>query len=95
MKHTLLTLGLVAIVSFGSAAHADCYADYKAKRDNPLQLHYGVAQISGPCTKANAKVQLKPRVAVDDWKLLTVVSVFEEDGLSERSDSAGQYYLRY
>lgn len=95
MKHTLTFLAITMALTFGSAAHADCYADYKAKRDNPLQLHYGVAQISGACTKANAEVQLKPRVAVDGWKLLNVVSVFEEDGLSERSDSAGKFYLRY
>lgn len=95
MKHTIFIFATSLALALGSTAQADCYADYKAKRDNPLQLHYGVAQISGACTKANAEVQLTPRVAVDGWTLLTVVSMFQEDGLSERTDSAGQYYLRY
>jgi len=46
MKKILLSLALVA---FAGTAQAECYADYKAKQDDPLRLHYGVAQISGPC----------------------------------------------
>ena len=43
MKHPLATYGLAALVALaGLPAAADCYADYKAKRDDPLQLHYGV-----------------------------------------------------
>jgi hypothetical protein len=38
----LLTLAFLAV---SSAAQAACYADYKAKRDDPLRLHYGVAEI--------------------------------------------------
>lgn len=90
-----ITLFLIAILSSASAAQAQCYADYKAKRDNPLNLHYGVAQVSGACTKANAKVQVEPRIAVDGWQLLNIVSVFDASGLDERSDSAGAYFLRY
>jgi len=86
---------LFAILLSATAAHADCYADYKAKRDNPLNLHYGVAQISGACTRANARVQVEPRIAVDGWELLNIVSVFDASGLDERSDSAGAYFLRY
>jgi hypothetical protein len=29
------------------------------------------------------------------WQLLNVLSVFDESGLEERKDSAGEYYLRY
>jgi hypothetical protein len=28
------------VIALSTAANAACYADYKAKRDNPLQLHY-------------------------------------------------------
>ena len=78
-----------------TGAQADCFADYKAKRDDPLKLHYGVAEVSGACTKANARVELTPRVAVDGWTLLNVVSVFNDGGLEERKESAGAYFLRY
>ncbi|WP_147126243.1 hypothetical protein [Shimia ponticola] len=90
-----ITPFLIAILMSATTAQAECYADYKAKRDNPLNLHYGVAQVSGACTKANAKVQVEPRIAVDGWELLNIVSVFDESELDERSDSAGAYFLRY
>jgi len=93
MKHALIS-ALVLIVAAG-AARADCYADYKAKQDDPLRLHYGVVQVLGDCTVANAADQLTPDLAADGWQLLEIVSLFEEDGLEERRDSAGSYYLRY
>jgi hypothetical protein len=89
-------LVLSVIFSFGAgAADAACYADYKAKRDNPLRLHYGVARIDGACTKAEAGAQLAARLGQDGWQLLTVVGVFDDAGLAGRKDSAGQYFLRY
>mgnify|MGYP007022318741 FL=1 len=94
MKHTLPFL-LLAALSMPAAAQAACYADYKAKQDAPLRLHYGVAEIAEPCTPASAKEQLQTRLAQSGWTLLNVVSVFDETGLAERKDSAGQNYLRY
>jgi hypothetical protein len=85
----------LAIVLLSSAAQAVCYADYKAKRDDPLRLHYGVAEIMGACSLEGALVELTPRLAADNWQLLNVLGVFEDDGLEERQDSAGEYYLRY
>ena len=93
MKHAILILSL--LIGTAGAAQAACYADYKAKRDNPLRLHYGVAEISGPCTNANAAQQLRPRLDEAGWELLNVVSTFDEAGLAEREDSAGENYLRY
>tara|TARA_R110002124_G_scaffold103565_1_gene252686 strand:- start:830 stop:1147 length:318 start_codon:yes stop_codon:yes gene_type:complete len=93
MKHTFLSL-LIATLWAG-AASAECYADYKAKRDDPLRLHYGVAEIAGECSKSNAADQLARRIAVDDWQLLTVLGVFDAKGLEERKESAGGYFLRY
>jgi len=86
----MLSLGLG-----GPAMAADCYADYKAKQDNPLRLHYGVAQITGPCAKAAAEAQLAQRLGAQGWTLLNVVSVFGPEGLSERKDSAGSNFLRF
>lgn len=94
MKHTL-TLLLLAALCMPAAAQAACYADYKAKQDAPLRLHYGVAEIAEPCTPASAQEQLQTRLAQAGWTLLNVVSVFDETGLAERKDSAGPNYLRY
>lgn len=93
MKHILLS-ALVLTCAAG-AARADCYADYKAKQDDPLRLHYGVVRVSGDCTIANASDQLTPRLAADGWQLLEIMGLFEEDGLEQRRESAGDYYLRY
>lgn len=93
MKHTFLSL-LVLTLCAGTA-QADCYADYKAKRDDPLRLHYGVAAIAGDCSKANAKEQLRQRLSDENWQLLNVVGVFEDAGLEQRKESAGEYFLRY
>lgn len=94
MKHVFPFLVLAAL-SWPAAAQAACYADYKAKQDSPLRLHYGVAEISGACTAASAHQQLQTRLARAGWTLLNVVSVFDENGLAERKDSAGSNFLRY
>ena len=93
MKH--LAYALALIMALTGAAHANCYADYKAKQNDPLRLHYGVAQISGDCSARNARGQLTNRLARDGWTLLQVMSVFGPEGLDQRKDSAGQFYLRY
>lgn len=94
MKHAF---ALLLCLAFGwpAVAQAACYADYKAKQDSPLRLHYGVAEISGDCTKPAATRQLQPRLQQAGWTLLNVMSVFDETGLAERKDSAGPHFLRY
>ena len=97
MKHILLSLaaaGLLAL-SAPSAQAAECFADYKAKQENPLRLHYGVAQVSGDCSRASAQTQLTDRLAANGWTLLTIVSVFGKDGLNQRKASAGPNFLRF
>ena len=74
---------------------AACYADYKAKQDNPLRLHYCVTEVRGDCSVATAEAQLRDSLARDGWQLLNVLGVFDESGLEERRDSAGEFYLRY
>ena len=93
MKH--IALSLAVSLALSGAAHAQCFADYKAKQDNPLRLHYGVAQVSGACSPGNAAQQLGPRLAAQGWTLLQVQSVFGPEGLDQRKASAGQYYLRF
>lgn len=94
MKHAFFILA--ALLTFSSPAQAqNCYADYKAKQDDPLRLHYGVAQISGACSPGAAQAQLGPRLAAQGWTLLTIVSTFGADGLNERKQRAGSNYLRF
>ena len=89
-----LILAAVMMAGFALPAAAECYADYKAKQDDPLRLHYGVAQVSA-CDTGGAEAELTPRLAADGWTLLTVLSTFGAEGLDERKDSAGAYFLRY
>lgn len=94
MKTLSLTTALLLALS--APAFAECYADYKAKKDDPLQLHYGVAQVSdGNCSPGAAQGELAPRLAGDGWTLLNVLSTFGPEGLEERKASAGEYFLRY
>lgn len=95
MRTTLAAISLG--LALAGPAKADCYADYKAKREPPLQLAYGVAQIpDGACgSTADAASALAPRLAAAGWTLLKVVSLFGPDGLEERKASAGDQFLRY
>ncbi len=70
----LLSLGLSVTVSQAQPA---CMAEYKAKRDNPLELFYDVAQVTGPCTSQNATAQLTAILAAQGLTLLKVLSVTE------------------
>lgn len=79
----------------GPSLAADCYADYKAKQDNPLRLHYGVVQLSGPCNQGAARTEVAARLVRGGWTLLNVLSVFGPEGLNERKGNAGSYHLRF
>lgn len=97
MRKQSFLFAFVALASLAAPAHAACYADYKAKRDDPLQLHYGVIRIdSAPCAMSN-KVQstVAERLKSAGWQLLQVQSVFDDSGLERRKPDAGQYFLRF
>lgn len=91
----MLALVLALVLAPPLPAAAQCYADYKAKRDDPLRLHYGVAEIAGPCAPGPAARELQPRLARAGWELLNVVGVFGREGLEDRRDAAGPHFLRY
>ncbi|MDO9525972.1 MAG: hypothetical protein Q7J57_10640 [Gemmobacter sp.] len=94
MPRSLILAALLAFVAVPS--HAACYADYKAKRDQPLQLHYGVLELpDSACTPAAAPVEIARRIGGDGWKLLNVLGTFGPDGLDARRSDAGAYFLRY
>ena len=92
---TRIALSLAFLCAMAASASAACYADYKAKKDDPLQLQYGVAEVYGECTTTAAAAELRARLAADGWQLLEVVSTFDESGLEGRRGNAGEYYLRY
>lgn len=102
MKHTYLShithvFTLCTFLAFIPAAgHAACYVEYKAKRDNPLKLHYGVAQLDDTeCNARAAQRALSPKLASDNWVLLSIVGFVDAEKLDEVKANAGQYFLRY
>ena len=96
-----MTLRLVPFLllsaALGGPAQANCYADYKAKQDQPLRLADGVAELPdrGCGGRDAAASVLAPRLAAAGWTLLNVLSLFGPEGLEERRDSAGEFFLRY
>jgi hypothetical protein len=90
-----LTLALALAVAV--PANAACYADYKAKRDNPLRLHYGVMELPDPAcgSTSAAEAEARARLAGSGWQLLNIVGIFGADGLEERKESAGEFFLRF
>lgn len=97
LNRIMKSITLAAMLSgIAMTANAACYADYKAKRDTPLQLHYGVIQLpDAACASGGAAAQISARIAADGWLLLNVLSTFGPEGLEQRRGNAGQYYLRY
>jgi len=69
--------GLI-LASLATGAQAACLVEFKAKKDNPLQLFHEVVRIEGPCTQANARAQLQERLARQGITLLKVMSVRDE-----------------
>ncbi|KZY35343.1 hypothetical protein A3731_36150 [Roseovarius sp. HI0049] len=80
MKRTLIICLLAAGLALSAAASAQaaCSVEYKAKRDNPLELFFEVAVVPGPCNPATAEAQLRPILAGKGLTLLKIVSVREE-----------------
>jgi hypothetical protein len=95
MVRLLLSFALMTLMVL--PAQADCYLDYKAKQDNPLRLHYGVAQILDDVCEDRkaARAVLEPRLAEGGWQLIKILGFFGPEGLEERKESAGENFLRY
>ena len=98
MRNVMISL-VVGILSLFAAqtAAAACFADYKAKQEKPLRLHYGVVEVAiQPCRLSRAVTDhVAQRVSAGGWTLLKVETVFDETGLEARKRDAGEYYLRY
>ncbi len=92
-----LPAAVMLLTAFALPADAACFADYKAKQDNPLRLAYGVAELpdAGCGGPDQAAAVLAPRLAAAGWTLLNILSIFGADGLEERKASAGEFFLRF
>ncbi|RVT81706.1 hypothetical protein DXV76_19885 [Rhodobacteraceae bacterium CCMM004] len=78
-------------------AGAACFADYKAKKDAPLRLHYGVMELpDAVCGNTRAASQvMAQRLSRGGWQLLNVLGFFDARGAASRRQTAGEYYLRF
>ena len=97
MTRFLFSIVFLTALIAGTAADAACYADYKAKRDNPLRLHYGVVTVKGSTCAPSPKItaDVTRRLATAGWTLLQVESVFDETALDAKKADAGEYFLRF
>ena len=97
MKTRPLSTAIAAATLLALPATAACYADYKAKQDNPLKLHYGVIQLPDRVcgSTQDARPVVSRRIGADGWTLLNVLSIFDQNGLEQRKASAGEFFLRY
>ena len=97
MKRFLYMLATLTAFAIAGSAEASCFADYKAKRDNPLRLHYGIIELPDAVCgdPALARAEIDARLANSKWRLLNILSVFQADELENRKDSAGEFFLRF
>lgn len=97
MKQIVLSCAIVMALVLAAPPGwaADCYADYKAKQDQPLRLHYGVMALQGSCDAASAKQEVAARLRQQGWTLLRVRGVFGPEGLQQRKADAGKFFLRF
>ena len=94
MVRLLISAALLAMLAL--PARAECYLDYKAKRDDPLRLHYGVIDLPETACSIDAATPLvSARLAAVGWQLLQIVSIFGSDDLASRRSDAGSYFLRF
>ena len=83
-----------ALVVSPRAATAQCYADYRARTDDPLRLHLGVAALAeADCSLAAAAPAIAARIASEGWALLEIVPVFGAAELEDKKADAGAYFF--
>ncbi|MBB3986839.1 hypothetical protein GGQ68_003183 [Sagittula marina] len=96
MKQILAMTIIMLSLGLPSTAAADCYVAYKAKKQPPLELHFGILSLPGTCPdKGTAATQTANRIASGGWTLLNVVSFKDGPPSAGEQANAGTYYLRY
>ena len=93
MMKTAFTIFALLCAAPASAA---CYADYKAKQDSPLRLHYGILALSGGCPSGAAiEDAATRRLSAAGWTLLTVLGASPDTPSDQQKATAGDFYLRF
>jgi len=97
MKAMKISMLALVVLLIANTANAACFADYKAKRDKPLRLHYGIIELpDAVCGDAAlTRAEIQKRIAKGDWQLLNVLSIFDATEAQNRKESAGQFFLRF
>ena len=97
MKRMIYMLATLTALAIAGHAEAACFADYKAKRDNPLRLHYGVIELpDAVCgNTSRAAAEIKTRLSAGKWQLLNVLSVFVAGDMGDKEGRAGEFFLRF
>jgi len=92
MKWIIITLAIFLTQS----AQAACYAEYKAKQENPLKLHYGIMKFdSVECTASIVQKKVALRLLPHGWTLLNLLTVSRKLPTTQRKENAGENFLRY
>jgi hypothetical protein len=92
MKWIIITLAIFLTQS----AQAACYADYKAKQENPLKLHYGIMKFdSAECKASIVQKKVALRLLPHGWTLLNLLTVSRKLPTTQRKENAGENFLRY
>jgi len=96
-KFMKISLAALLVLLLAAPANAACFADYKAKRDKPLRLHYGIIELpDAVCGDAAlTRAEIQKRIAKGKWQLLNVLSIFDATEAQNRKESAGQFFLRF
>lgn len=96
MKNTLFLSVLLLGLSLAGQVTAQCYADYKAKQDNPLRLQYGIVELPAhACGSRQAATDYARQVvARSGWTLLQIESIFDASEFQRRSANAGAIHRR-
>ena len=96
MKHILRLSAILVSLALATQASAQCYADFKAKKDDPWQGQYGIIELpASACGSLDAaKSYAKPVIARSGWELLQIRSIFDASEFQSRSANASVIHRR-
>lgn len=96
MTFRTLILTLATFTALAAPAHAACYAEYRAQRQNPVQLAFGVAEIRGGyCDASTAATYLRNALGRSGWTLSNIVSTVNRNSAPGNSGYTNGHYLRF
>ncbi len=96
MRNILRLSALLVGLTLATQVSAQCYADFKAKQDDPWQGQYGIIELpASACGSiAAAKRYAAPVIARSGWELLQIRSIFDASEFQSRSANASVIHRR-